>query len=471
MSALIVTASPPARSTPASPGTVGGSAEDFAAAIRDAAPDAHERPEPASDREQSATSTADAGIAAMPPSAVGDALDGARTDLPPARLGVRDGAVAAADPAHADSATAEDGTAVGLVQPLTQARLSAEEQGLLAARGRAGLLPGASGAVEAPQDAAADASVPGEPQRAAVPPASAGGTAVAAAAAEGATSRPAQAAVADQPIRAASGAVRAADGTAASQPAAPVDAQRSASGQTPVGAQPAAGAERAPDAQAAPGTGVSTGARIVPSTPTTHEPPHAPRAAESLVAVSQPVASAAPAAAASAAEPAPTASTRPALLPQVASPVLALARYPQGQHSITLTVAPENLGPVTVRAHISGSSIRLELHSPSDAGREALRVILADLRRDLSVAAPGASVDVSSRDTASGSSPDPQGRSDPQGRFETSGRSEAQPRGDQQSRRPGETAAAPGANPASAADIQPPTPAHSSAQSRIDVYA
>src|SRR5690606_14552538 len=110
-------------------------------------------------------------------------------------------------------------------------------------------------------------------------------------------------------------------------------------------------------------------------------------------------------------------------------PVIALARSPQGQHSITLTVSPENLGPVTVRAHIVGSSIRLELHSPSDAGRDALRVILADLRRDLSVAAPGASVDVSARD--SGSSPDPQSRPDT-GRSETQARADAQARGDQQ---------------------------------------
>lgn len=467
MSALIVTASPPARSISATRGAVGGSAEDFAAAIRDAAPDAHRRPESASDPEQSDTSTADAEIATSCSPMIGEALEPARTDPPSARLAAGEGAMAAADTArtaHADAATAQDGTPA---RPLMQAGLPAAGQGLLAAQGRAGL-PAASNAVEPPSEAATEVSMPEQSQRTAVRPASAGGTAVTRAVLEGAAPRPAQAPIAGQPIVSVPDPIRAADATRASQPAAPVVAESSTTGLTPIGAQPGASAERTPGA---PATGLSTGARIVSNTPTTPEPPHAPRVAESLALAPQPVASSAPTAASNAAEPAAAGSPRPALLPQVTSPVIALARYPQGQHSITLTVSPENLGPVTVRAHISGNSIRLELHSPSDAGREALRVILADLRRDLSVAAPGASVDVSSRDTASGSSPDSQGRSDPQGRFETPGRSEALPRGDRQSRSPGDAGAAPGTTPASAADIQSPTLLHSPAQPRIDVYA
>ena len=89
---------------------------------------------------------------------------------------------------------------------------------------------------------------------------------------------------------------------------------------------------------------------------------------------------------------------RPALLPQLTTPIVALAQAPDGDHSLTLTVSPENLGPVTVRAHISGGAIHIELHAPNDLGREALRAILADLRRDLAGAAPHASLLLSSSD-------------------------------------------------------------------------
>lgn len=104
------------------------------------------------------------------------------------------------------------------------------------------------------------------------------------------------------------------------------------------------------------------------------------------------------------------------LLPQLSAPVLSLASAADGEHSVTLTVAPESLGPVTVRAHIAAGVIRLELHAPSEAGREALRAILTDLRRDLAVAAPGSSLAMSS-DDAAGPSTD--------GRQGTGGRSEA----------------------------------------------
>ena len=161
-----------------------------------------------------------------------------------------------------------------------------------------------------------------------------------------------------------------------------------------------------------------------------------------------------------------TSAPRPVLLPQLAAPVIALARSPQGEHSITLTVTPENLGPVTVRAHISGSSIRLELHAPSDAGREALRVILTDLRRDLSAAAPGASVDLSARDTTS----DAQPRPDSQGRFDLHGRADEQSRGEPRGLPRTEDGTAKGARePASVAPV--PDPHLSSSHPRIDVYA
>lgn len=127
-------------------------------------------------------------------------------------------------------------------------------------------------------------------------------------------------------------------------------------------------------------------------------------------------ATAAPAATrpAAAGAPAPPAAPviRPALLPQVNSPLIALARSAEGEHSLTLTVSPESLGPVTVRAHIVAGTIRLELQAPSDVGREALKAILTELRRDLAAAAPGASVTVSNQQTPAGADarPDPGGR-------------------------------------------------------------
>lgn len=92
------------------------------------------------------------------------------------------------------------------------------------------------------------------------------------------------------------------------------------------------------------------------------------------------------------------ATARPTLMPQIATPVLSLAQAADGDHQLTLTVSPENLGPVTVRAHIAGGSIHIELHAPNDLGRDALRAVLADLRRDLAVAAPNATLAVSTHD-------------------------------------------------------------------------
>ena len=65
---------------------------------------------------------------------------------------------------------------------------------------------------------------------------------------------------------------------------------------------------------------------------------------------------------------------------------------------MTLSVTPDNLGPVTVRAHVGADGIRIELFAPSDAGREALRSLLADLRRDLTGSGMNASLSLSSHE-------------------------------------------------------------------------
>jgi flagellar hook-length control protein FliK len=62
---------------------------------------------------------------------------------------------------------------------------------------------------------------------------------------------------------------------------------------------------------------------------------------------------------------------------------------------MTLKVNPEDLGPLTVRAHIDAAGVRIELFAPGDSGREALRSVLPDLRKELADSGFGASLDVS----------------------------------------------------------------------------
>ena len=50
---------------------------------------------------------------------------------------------------------------------------------------------------------------------------------------------------------------------------------------------------------------------------------------------------------------------------------------------MTLKVSPEDLGPLTVRAQIDAAGVRIELFAPGDAGREAVRGILPELRKEL----------------------------------------------------------------------------------------
>lgn len=90
--------------------------------------------------------------------------------------------------------------------------------------------------------------------------------------------------------------------------------------------------------------------------------------------------------------------TAAALRPQLAAPLFTLVNAPHGEHTMTLTVSPEDLGPVTVRAHIDAAGVRIELFSPGDAGREAVRSILPELRKELTDAGFGASLQLSDRD-------------------------------------------------------------------------
>lgn len=107
------------------------------------------------------------------------------------------------------------------------------------------------------------------------------------------------------------------------------------------------------------------------------EPPAVPPPA---VAPQSSLAAAAPAAAIPAS---PTASPPVMLSPQLAPPVHQLVSKGDGSHTLTLRVSPERLGPVTVQAHIQGEKIKIELFSAMEMGRDALRSVLSDLRRDL----------------------------------------------------------------------------------------
>lgn len=99
-----------------------------------------------------------------------------------------------------------------------------------------------------------------------------------------------------------------------------------------------------------------------------------------------------------------------------------LAQRPAGAYHLTLTVTPDAFGPITVRARIgAGGDVRIELTGGTEAGRDALRVMVADLRRDLATVSPSAhlslgagSADAGAGDRAgaggpNGSPADPQG--------------------------------------------------------------
>jgi flagellar hook-length control protein FliK len=100
--------------------------------------------------------------------------------------------------------------------------------------------------------------------------------------------------------------------------------------------------------------------------------------------------------------PAPTPSAQQPLAAQVSPTLFTLAGAKAGEHVLTIKVAPDNLGPVTVRAHVTVDAVRMELFAPTDAGRDALRAILPDLRKDLAGSGLNASLDLSSENHAPG---------------------------------------------------------------------
>jgi cell wall-associated NlpC family hydrolase len=122
-------------------------------------------------------------------------------------------------------------------------------------------------------------------------------------------------------------------------------------------------------------------------------------AAPALLPAAAPAPVAAPAA--------PSAPTpAPALLGQLSGPVTQLVTQPDGSHTVVVRVVPEQLGPVTVDAHLTDHGLHIELTAPTDAGRDALAGVLGDLRRDL--AAGGITANVSLGSAGSGTAGDGQ---------------------------------------------------------------
>jgi flagellar hook-length control protein FliK len=158
---------------------------------------------------------------------------------------------------------------------------------------------------------------------------------------------------------------------------------------------PAAGVTRTAGSTRPAEVTTSVPSPALPASLQAAEPALAPVAAVSPPATAPAAASAAPAPAA------PPAPTQP-LTTQLAQPLFSLAGARPGEHVMTVQVTPENLGPVTVRAVISADDIRIELFSPSEGGREALRQILTDLRRDLAGGGLSASLDLSSKNETGG---------------------------------------------------------------------
>lgn len=89
------------------------------------------------------------------------------------------------------------------------------------------------------------------------------------------------------------------------------------------------------------------------------------------------------------------------LTSQVSRPLFTLMGAANGDHVLTISVSPDNLGPVTVRAHVRGENIRLELFAPTELARDALRAILPELRRDLSGGGMNAQLNLSADNHAS----------------------------------------------------------------------
>ncbi|WP_396134517.1 flagellar hook-length control protein FliK [Citricoccus sp. I39-566] len=192
-----------------------------------------------------------------------------------------------------------------------------------------------------------------------------------------------------------------ATGRTAGDPAAPSTAPVAASGTA------SATASSTPASQQSSSAGATTGSQSSATAPA------APITAAAVTPAAGTAATAsAPTPSAESAAPAPA--VRAWTVQQLSTPVVQVAgravALPDGTHLATVRISPEALGPVTLEATSRDGAIRLEITAATEAGRENLRVVLTELRRELAAAQPGATLDLSSggKDAApngTGSSP------------------------------------------------------------------
>ncbi|GAA1251051.1 hypothetical protein JOF42_002483 [Microbacterium phyllosphaerae] len=227
----------------------------------------------------------------------------------------------------------------------------------------------------------------------------------------------------------------------------PATATVSALPSIPVAVVGEAGAGAVPRDQV---TRVDSGERAPSASPATSAPP-----------VAVPSSSVAPAAPVSTPE---TAAANRAVAAQVSPVVVSIAQRPTGTHHLTMTVNPDSLGPVTVRAHISASGeVQVELSGATDAGRDALRGILIDLRRDLATVMPHATLSINQGTASDANS----ARSGQEGAGGTGGDQAAGDRDSDRGRSPQRT----GAERAPEVARPIPTTSHAGVGAGLDIFA
>ncbi|MDI3329685.1 MAG: flagellar hook-length control protein FliK [Micrococcus sp.] len=92
---------------------------------------------------------------------------------------------------------------------------------------------------------------------------------------------------------------------------------------------------------------------------------------------------------------------------QLTTPVVQAAgratTLPDGTHLATIRISPESLGPVTLEAMARDGVVRLEISAATEAGRENLRAVLGELRRELAATGSGVTLDLAgNRDQSTG---------------------------------------------------------------------
>jgi hypothetical protein len=110
----------------------------------------------------------------------------------------------------------------------------------------------------------------------------------------------------------------------------------------------------------------------------------------------------------------PAGAPPPAPAAQLATHVVPLRREADGVHRLTVHLHPLDLGPVSVVAEVRDGTVHLQLSGATEAGRDALRAALPDLRRELLESGfAGCSLDLRQDAHHSGQFRPPPGRSAP----------------------------------------------------------